>query len=108
MTIGELINQQRKKLGMTLDDIGKICSVPRSTVSRWESGKIQKISRDKQEKLCIALQIDPVVFFQKQELLTKEEMGILKAYREADSRAKEDALTMLLEHKIKKEESMAI
>jgi len=108
MTIGELIYQQRKKLGMTLDDIGKICDVPRSTVSRWENGIIKKISRDKQEKLCIALQIDPVIFFQRQEILTRDEMEMLKAYRSADERAKRDAINMLKDHAIKKEEDVAI
>lgn len=108
MTIGELIRQQRKKMKFTVEDVSKICSVPKSTVSRWENGIIKKISRDNQEKLCIALQIDPVVFFQKEEILSREEMALLTAYREADKRARQDALSMLLEHKIKKEEQRAI
>jgi len=97
--IGELIFQQRKKLNLTLEDVGKACGVPKSTVSRWENGIIQKISRDKQEKLCILLEIDPIVFYQKEEILSREEMEMLTAYRNADSRAKRDALNMLLEHK---------
>ena len=108
MTIGELIYQQRKKMGYTLEDLGKICGVPKSTVSRWENGIIQKISRDNQEKLCIALQIDPVIFFRRNEILTREEYALLKAYREADQRAKEDAIRMLADHKVKKDEQKVI
>ena len=99
MTIGELIHQQRKKMKLTMEDLGKICDVPRSTISRWENGIIKKISRDKQEKLCIALEIDPAVFFYREEILSMEEMKMLIAYREADERAKEDALKTLLDHK---------
>ena len=50
MTIGELIHSQRKKLDLTLEDVGQYCNVPRSTVSRWERGEIQKIKRDKVSK----------------------------------------------------------
>lgn len=108
MKIGELIFQQRKKLNLTLEDVGKACGVPKSTVSRWENGIIQKISRDKQEKLCILLDIDPIVFYQKDEVLTPDEMRMLKAYREADDRAKIDAYNMLVDHSVKKEKSLAI
>lgn len=104
MTIGELIASQRKKLGFTLEDVGKICGVPRSTVLRWERGQIKKISRDNQETLCRTLQIDPVVFFYREEILSREEMNMLMAYRNADERARQDAVKMLLEHSVKKEE----
>lgn len=100
MTIGELIYQQRKKLQMTLEDVSRICNVPCSTVSRWENGHIKKISRDNMEKLCMHLNIDPIVFFQKNELLSLEEMEMLKAYRKSDDRAKQDAMKMLKEHAI--------
>ena len=54
------------------------------------------------------LQIDPVIFFYREEILSREEMEMLTAYREADSRAKKDAITMLSEHKVQKKESLAI
>ena len=98
MTIGELIRIQRKKKDLTLEDVGQYCDVPRSTVSRWERGEILKIKRDRIEKLCMLLDIDPVLFFRPAEILTKEEYDLLDAFRNADKRAKEDALKMLLEH----------
>lgn len=107
MTIGELINTQRKKLGFTLDDVAKVCSVPKSTVSRWEHGQIKKISRDNQESLCRMLHIDPVVFFYREEILSRQEMQMLIAFREADDRARSDAIQMLNDHKLPKKE-MAI
>lgn len=98
MTIGELIRIQRKKKDLTLEDVGQYCDVPRSTVSRWERGEILKIKRDRIEKLCVLLDIDPVMFFRPAEILTKEEYDLLDAFRNADERAKEDAMKMLLEH----------
>jgi transcriptional regulator with XRE-family HTH domain len=99
MTIGELIHQQRKKMKLTMEDLGKICNVPRSTISRWENGIIKTISRDRQEKLCIALDIDPLMFFQKEEIISREEMTMLTAYREADDKVKEIVLDILLRNK---------
>ncbi len=108
MKIGDLIHQQRKAKGLTLEDVGKYCDVPRSTVCRWENGKIKKISRENQEALCILLDIDPVIFFRREEVLTPEEYEMIVAFREADERARADALSMLIDHKVKKERSLAI
>ena len=99
MTIGEMIRMHRKDRKMTLDDVGRICSVPRSTVCRWENGEIKKISRANIEKLCNALGMDPLIFFRKEEALTREEFEFLTAFREADERARQDALKTLMEHK---------
>ena len=84
MTLGEIIHQQRKALDFSLEDVGKYCNVPRSTVSRWERGEIQKIKRDKIESLCQILQLDPTIFFRPAEILEPEEYDLLDAYRKAD------------------------
>ena len=99
MTIGEMIRSHRKDRKMTLEDIGRICNVPRSTVYRWENGEIKKISRLNIERLCNVLGIDPVCFFRIEESLTREEFAFLTAFREADERARQDALKTLMEHK---------
>lgn len=102
MTIGELIHQKRIEKQMTLDDLGRICNVPKSTVSRWENGIIKKISRDKIEQLCLTLDIDPVVFFHKEEILSKEELDLVHAFREVDSKVQEIVMGILLQNKKQK------
>jgi len=99
MTSGELIHQKRKQLKMTLDDVGKACGVPRSTVSRWENGVIRNIKRETLAKLCNVLQIDPVVFYSRDEIINREEMLLLSAWREADEKVKEIVLGILTQNK---------
>ena len=85
MTIGDLIMQKRKALKLTLEDVAAAVGVSKGTVSRWESGDIRKIKRDKIDALSSVLELDPLVFFQEAEILTPPEKQILNAYRRADS-----------------------
>lgn len=57
--IGKLISERRKELGLTLEDVGNIVGVGKSTVKKWESGLISNMRRDKISLLAKALQISP-------------------------------------------------
>lgn len=57
--IGKLISERRKELGLTLEDVGNIVGVGKSTVKKWESGLISNMRRDKISLLAKALQIKP-------------------------------------------------
>lgn len=61
MKIGTIIYNRRKELGMTLEQVGKLVGVSKSTVRKWETGYIADIKRDKIAKLAEALKINPVV-----------------------------------------------
>ena len=61
MTIGEIIYNRRKELGLTLEEIGNATGVSKSTVKKWENGFIANMRRDKIEKLANVLQISPIV-----------------------------------------------
>ncbi len=54
------IQQRRKELGLTLEEVGKIVGVGKSTVKKWESGYIKNMRRDKIILLARALQISPL------------------------------------------------
>lgn len=54
------IQQRRKELGMTLEDVGKLVGVGKSTVKKWENGYIKNMRRDKIILLARALQISPL------------------------------------------------
>ena len=58
----ELINleQRRKELGLTLEEVGRYVGVSKSTVKKWETGYIDNMKRDKIALLANALQIEPV------------------------------------------------
>ena len=67
MEISKLISDRRKELGLTLEEVGKIVGVSKSTVKKWEDGYISNMKRDKIALLAKALKLNPVV------LITGEE-----------------------------------
>ncbi len=62
MNIGEMINKRRIELGLTLEEVGNIVGVSKSTVKKWENGYISNMKRDKIELLAKALKMNPVSF----------------------------------------------
>lgn len=63
MDIGERIRKRRKELGMTLEEVGKIVGVGKSTVRKWETGMIRNMKIDRLEPLAKALKMEVVDFF---------------------------------------------
>ncbi|MEG1965754.1 MAG: S24 family peptidase, partial [Oscillospiraceae bacterium] len=59
MTIGEKIYKRRKELGLTLEQVGNLVGVSKSTVKKWETGYIENMKRDKIYLLSEALQVSP-------------------------------------------------
>ncbi len=54
------IAERRKELGLTLDELGRMVGVSKSTVKKWESGYIKNMRRDKIVLLAKALQVSPM------------------------------------------------
>lgn len=59
METGEKIKTLRKELGLTLEEVGTIVGVGKSTVRKWENGLISNMRSDKIEKLAEALHTTP-------------------------------------------------
>lgn len=57
--LGSKIYDLRKKNNMTLEDVGDIVGVGKSTVRKWETGEIANMRRDKIAKLAEALHTTP-------------------------------------------------
>ena len=49
----------RKSLGLTLEQVGNVVGVGKSTVRKWETGEIANLRRDKIAKLAEALRTTP-------------------------------------------------
>lgn len=60
--IGKMIYEQRNRLGLTLEEVGKAVGVGKSTVRKWENGMIKNMGRDKIALLANVLQLPPVAF----------------------------------------------
>ena len=59
--INEILKARREELSLTLEDVASKVGVNSSTVSRWESGNINNMRRDRIAKLSEVLQISPSV-----------------------------------------------
>ena len=47
MNMGQKINQLRLQKGFTLEELGNLVGVGKSTVRKWENGMIANMKRDK-------------------------------------------------------------
>lgn len=59
MGIGDKLYKRRKELGLTLEEVGQVVGVGKSTVRKWETGDIENMRRDKIAKLAEALHTSP-------------------------------------------------
>jgi phage repressor protein C with HTH and peptisase S24 domain/DNA-binding XRE family transcriptional regulator len=54
------LKERRQELGLTLEEIGNVVGVGKSTVRKWETGFIENMGRDKIVALSNALKISPL------------------------------------------------
>jgi ORF020 len=59
MEIHKKIKQRRLELGLTLEKVANYVGVSKATVSRWESGEIENMRRDRIAKLSEILKVKP-------------------------------------------------
>lgn len=59
-TLGEKIKKRRIELEMTLEEVGDLVGVTKSTVRKWETGDIENMRRDKIALLAKALKVSPL------------------------------------------------
>lgn len=89
MDLKTIIANKRNELGLTLEDVAKICNVSISTVKRWESGEIVDIKRDKVVKLAQALHTTPAYIMgwededKTKAEIDRENQEMLDAYKRA-------------------------
>lgn len=76
MNLSELITYYRRINGMSLEAIGDVVGVAKSTVKRWESGESKNIPDSKLEKLSELFGIDVYTFLNGQ---VKPILGYVKA-----------------------------
>lgn len=61
MDVKDILKRRRIEKQLTLDDVGRLVGVSAATISRWESGDIANMKRDKIVKLAKALNISPAI-----------------------------------------------
>ena len=59
METNNKLKERRIELGLTLEEVAKHVGVSKTTVSRWETGEISNMRRDKIGKLAEILKVRP-------------------------------------------------
>lgn len=59
MSLHDDIKKRRLELGLTMADVAQLVGVSEATISRWESGDIANMKRDKIVSLAQALHVSP-------------------------------------------------
>lgn len=59
MSLHDDIKKRRLELGLTMADVAQLVGVSEATISRWESGDIANMKRDKIVSLAKALHVSP-------------------------------------------------
>lgn len=77
MELNEKIRALRLERGMTLEEVGNLVGVGKSTVRKWESGDIANMRRDKIAKLAVALGTSPAYLMGWEETDTKEKPPVI-------------------------------
>lgn len=55
--LSELIKTRRQEKHLTMEQLGKLCGVQKSAVSKWEHGRVSTMKASTAIKLCKALDI---------------------------------------------------
>lgn len=100
---GEHLRRRRKELKMTLEQVGDIVGVGKSTVRKWETGDIENMRRDKIALLAKALKTTPLYIMGVDEnnitpmtsRLTDEDATMLKKYKALDEKGRHTVSTVL-------------
>lgn len=110
MEIGKLIRSRRQELGLTLLDVAKAVGVSEGTVSKWESGHINSMKRNRIYALSQILQISPlaIIGIQSDAPATKDERieTIIKLLRQLPP-DRQDYLISLIEFELSRVNSQA-
>lgn len=72
MEMGQKIKKMREEKGMTLEELGNMVGVGKSTVRKWENGMIANMRRDKISKIANALGCSPAYLMGWEDNLTNE------------------------------------
>lgn len=90
--ISNILKTRRKELNLTMYEVAKKVGVSEGTISRWESGDIENMRRDKIVAIAKALNITPSIIMGWEDTpiikLSKKEEKLVTKYRENPSMQK--------------------
>lgn len=100
METRDVLKNRRLELGLTMKEVAEKVGVAEATISRWESGDIANMRRDRIKMLSDVLKISPSIIMGWEEPIVKlqlsaEEEEMLRLFRNATPEARTSALMVL-------------
>ncbi len=101
INIGKFLRQRREELNLTQREIALFVGVTESAVSRWESGEIGNMRRDRIAKLAEVLKISPLVIMGAEEFIDKplslstEQATLLRGFDSLNSAGRNALMAVL-------------
>ena len=89
MKIKDILKNRRIELGLTLEDIALKVKVSPATISRWETGDIANMRRDRIVALAKALEISPAVIMGWELPNEQEPQTLIDAYNKLNPNAQQ-------------------
>lgn len=80
--IGSRIEERRKQLGMTLDDVARELGVAKSTIQRYEKGTIDKVKLPVIEAIARVISVNPAWICGKTDIMEPPKIRIKDKVRE--------------------------
>ena len=98
MKTNELIKVRRQELGLTMKELAMRTGVSEATVSRWESGDIKNMRRDRIAAIARALDLPPAVLmdWEEYDIEVMERKKVIKEINDLASTAKLENLRIVL------------
>lgn len=93
MNIRLKLSERRKELGLTLAEVAAKVGVSEATVSRWESGHIDNMKRDKIALLADALKVSPLYVMgmeSKEFTFSEDDVTMMNAKNDFDPKEETD------------------
>lgn len=78
------LKDRRLELGLTLEEVGELVGVGKSTVRKWENGDIDNMRRDKIASLAKALQISPLLLIYPDRVIAEPVVDIVELYNKLE------------------------
>ena len=106
ISIGALLKKRRIELSLTQRQIANQVGVTEATISRWESGDIDNMRRDKIASLAMAFKVSPLLIMGIDDVenlykpVNKDELELLSDYRDVDAEDRNMVRGMLKRFKI--------
>ena len=94
MEIKDILKSRRLELDLTMKEVADIVGVSEGTISRWESGEIANMRRDKIAALAKVLRISPSIIMgweepkEKETALRPDETDLLTSYNKLNDAGK--------------------